>query len=95
MDNWIKCSDRQPKLNDFEYAAKRYIVSYPSYRNELDVTAMVYRRTKVRGKLVERWEWNDRIAANALAEPLFWMEFPKPPSQTEFSQSIDNATEKG
>lgn len=84
MMEWIKCADEQPKLpGDFDYIGRSFIVAYPGYQGELQVTNMTYQRTKVRGKRIERWEWNDRIAANAIGEPLYWMPLPAPPANND------------
>ena len=68
---WISVKDRLPKTDKEYYSRKTYIVStVHGY-----VLAMEYVNKPIRGKMVERWEWNGRISP---WEVTYWMPMPEP-----------------
>lgn len=72
---WISVKDRLPELpTNGNYVSRMFLTC----RNgDKRATVMLYERTVVRGKTVERWKYYwDRIAD---FEPDFWMPLPEPP----------------
>lgn len=77
MDNWIKCSDELPKINsNTTYGDSIYILIAIPEGNRLRTIPARWVKTKVRGKFVERFEWNHRICP---WNPIYWMYLPEPP----------------
>lgn len=72
---WVSTIDELPQIpGDKKYASVMVIACYDGY-----VSPMVYERSVVRGKAVERWKFYwDRIAD---VEVTHWMLLPKPPKE--------------
>lgn len=74
---WISVKERLPKLPNAQWASRMVIACYDNDR----VSPMIYERTFVRGKSVERWKYHwDRIAD---VEVTHWMPLPEPPEEGE------------
>ena len=75
-DEWIPCSERLPELPDGKWCERAVIVCAGDR-----VMPMVYARSIVRGKAVERWKWVwDRIYDGPQAIT-HWMPLPEPPKE--------------
>lgn len=69
---WIPVEERLPKLPDGNYCA---LMVLTAYKGKPESIPMIYERTLVRGRRVERWRYYwDRIADKI---PDFWMPLPR------------------
>lgn len=70
---WVSERERKPELPDYDYCQRIVIVSFQGQKRS---RAMIYERSIVRGKRVERWKYSwDKIADEI---PDYWMPLPKP-----------------
>lgn len=65
--DWIPCSERLPKTD-------KWRTTFNVTTETGNVTSMDWENTIVRGKLVSRWIWKDRIAPWKIVA---WMSLPK------------------
>lgn len=77
MSKWNLCSEKLPTFEDQQtkFQFRNMLITIPQ-ENGLKTLPAAWVRTVVRGKQVERWEWNGRICP---WEPVHWMELPNPP----------------
>ena len=73
---WNCTKDRLPTLPDCDWCRVMVITAT---KGETKCHPMIYERSVVRGKHVERWLYHwDRIADK---QPDYWMPFPMPPKE--------------
>lgn len=73
---WIPVEERTPKLPNGDYCSVVVIAAYKGVNRS---RAMIYGRSLVRGRRVERWKYHwDRIADDV---PDYWMPLPCPPEE--------------
>ena len=75
-NEWVSVNDRLPELPDKDYCSKMVITAYEGNPKS---RPMIYERSVVRGKRVERWKYYwDRIADET---PDYWMSLSEPPKE--------------
>lgn len=82
MNDWIKCSDRLPKIdpNAPKYAQRiRVIAGKPGYVGELTYARNAYAKTEA--ERVERWE--ESSGRPSVWIPTVWAPLPDPPQDDE------------
>ena len=74
VPRWIPCSERVPELPNGRRCNRAVIVCVRGH-----VMPLIYERSIVRGKTVERWKWTwDRIYDDP-ESITHWMPLPEPP----------------
>lgn len=74
VPKWIPCSERVPELPNGRRCNRAVIVCVRGH-----VMPLIYERSIVRGKTVERWKWMwDRICDDP-ESITHWMPLPEPP----------------
>ena len=75
-DEWVSVEDRLPELPKEKYC---WVCVLGCRKSSKRCTPMLYERTVVRGKTVERWrDMEDRITHEL---PDYWMPLPEPPDR--------------
>ncbi len=75
-NEWVSVKDRLPTLPGYDYCS---VMVNTAYKNNPESCPMIYERSVVRGKRVERWKYYwDRIADEP---PDYWMPLPEPPNR--------------
>lgn len=75
VPQWISVKERLPELPDKQYCSVQ-VIAAANVNGELKSMCMTFCRTTVRKKVVERFEWHDRIC---VWEVTHWMPLPEPP----------------
>ncbi len=80
MREWISVKDRLPELPDYDYCS-RIVIACDSKNF---VSPMIYCRTLIRGKPINRWKhyWG-KIAD---VQVTHWMPLPEPPEEERNEQ---------
>lgn len=74
-NEWISVEERLPRLPNTNYCS---VMVLTAYNGDSKSRPMIYERSLVRGRRVERWKYYwDRIADET---PDYWMPLPHPPS---------------
>lgn len=75
-NEWVSVKDRLPTLPGYDHCS---VMVNTAYKNNPKSCPMIYERSVVRGKRVERWKYYwDRIADEP---PDYWMPLPEPPNR--------------
>ena len=75
-NEWVSVEERLPTLPDYDYCS---VMVNTAYKDDPKSRPMIYERSVVRGKRVERWKYYwDRIADEL---PDYWMPLPAPPEK--------------
>jgi hypothetical protein len=88
---WVKCSDQLPEIPCGVNKSVTVICCWGDKPG--NVAEMIFVRRELRGKTVERFEWNSRLST---WEVTHWMPLPLPPKKDEEDEnhgilnSLDN-----
>lgn len=75
-NEWVSVEDRLPELPNGSYCSTMVLTAR---KGNAKSSVMIYERTVIRGKRVERWKYHwDRIADEV---PDYWMPLPAPPKK--------------
>lgn len=78
QNEWVSVEERLPTLPDSDYCS---VMVNTAYKDNPKSRPMIYERSVVRGKRVERWKYYwDRIADEP---PDYWMPLPAPPDKEQ------------
>ena len=87
---WIPVGERLPEPVKNCISAEVTVLAcyYDAYTKAYEVSPLIYERTTIRGKPVERWRYMfDRLYTGP--EILYWMPLPEPPTMEETEGTKD------